>query len=307
MRLLSLCLVLAAAYGFLVGAAWVFQRRLIFLGSDRAAPAVERVLPEAEAVTLDTADGLRLGAWYVPAAGGAPRATVIFCNGNAGSRAERAPLAAALTRHGIAVLLFDYRGYGGNPGTPTETGLSADLRAARRYAERERGVAPGRQVLWGESLGAAVALASAVETPPAGLVLRSPFTSMVDVGRLHYPFLPVGLLLRDRFPSLARIGSLRCPLLVLAGGRDRVVPASQSRTLHDRAPVSDKRFVLYPAADHNSPLFLDGPEMIGEVAGFALRVAGSRPRGPGAELTPGPFAPKPRGEDFDFGDGHGLL
>ncbi|HSH71377.1 MAG TPA: alpha/beta hydrolase [Deferrisomatales bacterium] len=276
MRLLQIPLALAGVYLALVTLTWLFQRRLIYLPLGGTVPAVGAVLPGAEAVELDTADGLRVGAWYVPAAGGAPQATVIFCNGNAGNRADRAPLAAALSGHGLAVLLFDYRGYGGNPGTPSEAGLYADLRAARRYAAETLGVPPGRQVLFGESLGAAVALAGAVEEPPAGLVLRSPFTSLVAVGRVHYPFLPVAALLRDRYPSLVRVPRLRCPLLVLAGGRDQIVPTAQSRELYAAATVTDRRWVSYPEADHNSRRFLDDPEMVGEVAKFVLRVVHDR-------------------------------
>jgi fermentation-respiration switch protein FrsA (DUF1100 family) len=103
---------------------------------------------------------------------------VLVFNGNGGNRAHRAPLAAALSRSGLAVLLFDYRGYGGNPGAPTEPGLLADARAARAYLASRPGVDPGRLVYLGESLGAAVAVALAVEVPPLALVLRSPFTSL---------------------------------------------------------------------------------------------------------------------------------
>ena len=276
MRLIQIPLLLAAVYLALVCLVWMFQRRLIYLPMGGIVPDVGAVLPGAEAVALDTEDGLRLGAWYVPASGGSPRATVIFCNGNAGNRADRALLASSLARHGIAVLLFDYRGYGGNPGTPTEAGLIADLRAARHHVATEFGVPLGRQVLFGESIGAAVALAGAVEDPPAGLVLRSPFTSLVAVGRLHYPFLPVAALLRDRYPSLARVADLRCSLLVLAGERDQIVPAAQSRELLAAATVSDKRFISFPEADHNSRRFLDDPEMVGAVAEFVLQVAGDR-------------------------------
>lgn len=275
-RWLSFPLVLIGMYVLLVALAWVFQRRLLYLPLGGYVPAAAAVLPGSQEVTLDTADGLRLGAWYVPPSAGAPRATVIVCNGNAGNRADRAALAGALSSQGLAVLLFDYRGYGGNPGTPSETGLIADLAAARRYADATLGVPLRRQVLFGESLGAAVALAGAVAEPPAGLVLRSPFTSLAAVGRLHYPFLPVALLLQDRFPNLERIRGLACPLLVLAGGLDRIVPVEQSRELHAAAPGADTLFVYYPEADHNSRRFLDDPQMIREVAVFAGRVAATR-------------------------------
>jgi fermentation-respiration switch protein FrsA (DUF1100 family) len=126
-------------------------------------------------------------------------------------------------------------------------------------------------VYLGESLGAAVALRLALEHPPAGLVLRSPFTSLVEVGRLHYPFLPVRALLADRYESIERVGRLRAPLLVLAGGRDRIVPPAQSRRLYAAAP-QPKRFVLLDDADHNDLELLAGRRLLGEVLAFVRQV-----------------------------------
>jgi len=177
----------------------------------------------------------------------------------------RAALAAALNRLGHSVLLFDYRGYGGNPGRPTEDGLAADARAAEAWLRAQPDV--DRIVYFGESLGAAVAVGLAVQRPPASLVLRSPFTSLADVGAVHYPWLPVRRLLLDRYPSIDRIASVRAPLLVIAGDRDDIVPAELSRRLFD-AGAEPKRYVLVPGAGHNDPDLLDGPQMIDEMAGF---------------------------------------
>ena len=117
---------------------------------------------------------------------------MLVAHGNAGDRAMRAPLAAALAARGMSVLLFDYRGYGGNPGDPTEEGLALDVRAARAYLVDELRVPPERLVYFGESLGSAVVTELATEHPPGGLLLRSPFTELADVAGEHYPFLPVG-------------------------------------------------------------------------------------------------------------------
>lgn len=238
------------------------QRRLIYFPSPGPVPPAAAVVPGGEDVVLDTDDGLRLGAWFFPARGGP---AVLVCNGNGGDRTLRAPLAAALSRLGLSVLLFDYRGYGGNPGRPTENGLAADARAARAFLAARPEV--DRIVYFGESLGAAVVVRLALEFPPAALVLRSPFTSLTDVGRLHYPFLPVGALLAERYPSIRRIGRVDAPLLVVAGDRDTLVPAKLSRRLYDAAR-EPKRFVLVPGADHNSMDLLDGPLMFDAIAGF---------------------------------------
>src|SRR6266542_4420777 len=187
----------------LLAAVWGFQRRLIYLPS-RSVPPAAAVLSGAQEVTLTTTDGLELGAWFVPARVRGRGVTVLVAGGNAGDRSLRAPLAGALADRGLAVLLFDYRGYGGNAGSPTEDGLARDARAAYRYLVDERGVAPDRLVYYGESLGSAVVTELAAQHPPAGLVLRSPFVDLASVGRVHYPFLPVGALLWDTYPLADR-------------------------------------------------------------------------------------------------------
>jgi uncharacterized protein len=247
--------------------AWLFQRRLIYLPSAGRVPPAAEVLDAGEDVTFETADGLRLAGWFVPAAAGHSRATVLVLNGNAGNRVARAPLAAALSRAGLSVLLVDYRGYGGNPGHPSERGLVADARAARAYLGSRGDVDPARLVYFGESLGAAVAVQLAVQQPPMALVLRSPFVSLADMGRIHYPFLPVGLLLRDRYASIEQVGGLRCPVLVVAGAGDGIVPWRQSRRLAAEI-AQPQRFVLIPGADHNSLELLAGQRMIDEVVRF---------------------------------------
>ncbi len=239
------------------------QRRLIYFPSPGPVPPATAVLPGGEDVVLDTDDGLRLGAWFFPAMGARP--AVLVCNGNGGDRMLRAPLAAALCRARLSVLLFDYRGYGGNPGRPTEDGLAVDARAARAFLAARPDV--DRIVYFGESLGAAVVVRLALEVSPAALVLRSPFTSLTDVGRLHYPFLPVGALLTERYPSISRIARVAAPLLVIAGDRDTLVPATLSRRLYDAAH-EPKRFLVVPGADHNSVDLLDGPVMIDAVVRF---------------------------------------
>ena len=241
---------------------WAFQRRLIYLPSREPVPAAARLLPRSEEVSFSTEDGLRLAGWFVPGVPGA--ATVLVFNGNAGDRSARAPLAAALARTGVSVLLFDYRGYGGNPGSPSEAGLAADARAARDYLDSRPEVRSESVVYYGESLGAGVAIGLAVERPPAALVLRSPFTSLADVGRRHYPYVPVRQLLKDRYDSIGRIADLRCPILVVAGGADTIVPAGQSRRLYDAAPTP-KRYVEIPGAGHNDLALLAGDALIREV------------------------------------------
>jgi fermentation-respiration switch protein FrsA (DUF1100 family) len=251
---------------------WAFQRRLLYFPAPRTVPPATSVLPGAEEVAFDTADGLRLGGWFVPGRA-EPGPAVLVCNGNGGNRSMRAPLAAALARMGLHVLVFDYRGYGGNPGHPSEEGLAADARAALGHLAGRPEVDPARVVYFGESLGAAVALRLAVERPPAALVLRSPFASLAEVGRRHYPLLPVSLLLRDRYDSAALAGRLAAPLLVVAGGRDQIIPADHSRRLFAATP-QPKRLAVLDGADHNDDELLAGPWLLAELGHFLAGVPG---------------------------------
>jgi uncharacterized protein len=259
----------------LTAAAWAFQRRLIYLPSGSPPPAAT-VLAQARDVTLETSDGLALGAWFVPATGPGPGMTVLVANGNAGNRALRAQLAAALARRGLAVLVFDYRGYGGNPGSPTEAGLARDVRAAYRFLVEKAGVPRDRLLYFGESLGAAVVVDLATEHPPAGLVLRSPFVDLAAVGRFHYPFLPVRTLLRDRFPLAERLSTVRVPTVVVYGTGDTIVPPDQSRAVA-KAAGGPTRVVQVDGADHNDRVLLDGDQLVDAV----VALAGEEGKGPG--------------------------
>lgn len=250
---------------------WSTQRGLLYFPDARAVPPASSVVPNAEDVAFSTEDGLRLQGWFVSAREAS--AAVLVLNGNAGNRSDRASLAAALSREGLAVLLFDYRGYGGNPGSPTEAGLLRDARAARAYLATRSGEA--RIVYFGESLGAAVAVALAAERPPLALILRSPFTSLAEIGAHHYPYLPVHpRLLQDTYPSIERIGRIHVPVVVIAGERDQVVPPAFSRRLFEAA-AEPVRYVLIPGADHNDPDLFGGRVVIAETARITREKAGS--------------------------------
>ncbi|GGO72325.1 alpha/beta hydrolase [Nonomuraea cavernae] len=262
-RTLVVLLVTAA---LLAGLLWAVQRRLIYLRDRGPVPRAADVIQGARDVSFTTDDGVRLGAWFVP---GDHDVTVLIAGGNAGNRLDRAALARALAARGLPVLLMDYRGYGGNPGSPTEEGLHLDVLAARRF------LGDTRIVYFGESLGAAVVTRLATEHPPDGLVLRSPFTDLAAAGQVNYPYLPVRPLLRDRFPVAERLATVRAPTMILYGTGDTIVPPRLSRAVAEAAG-GEVTLVEVPGAGHNDPVLLDGPDVVGAVVDLAHRIAGGR-------------------------------
>jgi pimeloyl-ACP methyl ester carboxylesterase len=269
-RGLVVSVLLAGIVGMVVAVLWGLQRQLVYFPDTTAVPPADDVIPGAEDVTLHTADGLELGAWFVPAAGGRDRGmAVLVAPGNGGNRASRAGLATQLARRGLGVLLMDYRGYGGNPGSPTEEGLAADADAAVRALE-DLGYPPGRTLYFGESLGTGVVAALQARHPPAGVVLRSPFPELADVGAHHYPWLPVRTLLRDRFPVEQHLATSDVPVAVVYGDADSVVPTALSARVADRAPTLVERVVL-EGVDHNDAVMF-GPRVADAVLRLARRV-----------------------------------
>lgn len=262
-------LVLLAVAVLVVALMWSLQRRLIYLPSNGPLPPAAQVIDGARDVRLHTADGLTLTAWHLPARDGA--ATVLVAHGNGGDIAGRAPLAVALGARGLGVLLLEYRGYGGNPGSPSEEGLGRDARAARDYLLSQAGVPRARLLYLGESLGGAVVAELAAAHPPAGLVLRSPFTDLAAVGHEHYPFLPVRTLLRDRHQVAERLRRVDVPTAVVYGTADSIVPPAQSRAVADAA-AGPTRVVVVEGADHNDRVLLDGDQLIDAVADLANEV-----------------------------------
>jgi pimeloyl-ACP methyl ester carboxylesterase len=264
-------LVAVVAVGTVMAMLWALQRQLIYFPDATTAGAAAEAIPGARDVTVRTADGLELAAWFVPAA--TERDTgmaVLLAPGNGGNRAGRAEFAERLSGRGLAVLLMDYRGYGGNPGTPSEDGLAADADAAVQTLA-DLGYPSQRTLYFGESLGTGVVAALQARHPPAGLVLRSPFPDLAEVGAHHYPWLPVSLLLRDRFPTVQHLTGSDVPVTVIYGDSDSVIPARLSAQVADQASALAERVVL-ANADHNDPVMF-GPRVADAVARLADTVA----------------------------------
>src|SRR5829696_7419965 len=219
----------------------------------------------ARDLAIETDDGEHLHGWFVASAARS-RGHILFCHGNGGNIGDRIYHARLLSRAGFDLVLFDYRGYGRSTGRPSEEGTYRDARAAGAALVRQEEVDESRVIYLGESLGAAVALALALEAPPRGLILQSAFTSVRDMGREHY-HLPRALV-PDAYPSLSRIQKLRAPLLVLHGERDEIAPVPHGRALFEAAP-DPKRLRLFADVGHNDLVERAGEDYVNAVASWS--------------------------------------
>jgi fermentation-respiration switch protein FrsA (DUF1100 family) len=234
------------SYGGVVALLSVAQRSLQYFPERRRTDPRAAGLPEAEEAVLDTADSEQVIVWHVPPREEQP--VFLYFHGNGGSLRWRDERFRAIIADGSGLIALSYRGYGGSSGRPTEKGLLADAAAAYEFAIAR--YSAERIVLWGESLGSAVAIALAADKSVGRLVLEAPFTSAVDVGAQHYWFVPVRLFMKDRFRSDLRAGKVTAPILVVHGENDLVVPMALGKSLYGliRAP---KRFVSVAGAGHN--------------------------------------------------------
>ena len=240
-----LLIVLIVGYGALSALMYVFQRKLMYFPDATRTPPAQAGLPQAEEVHLTSSDGEMLIAWHVAPRAGKP--VVLYFQGNGGALDLRAGRFHWLIAYGTGLVALSYRGYGGSSGTPSEQGLIRDAVAAYEFAAAR--YAPARIVLWGESLGTAVAIALAATHEVGGLILDAPFTSTADVGAAAYPFVPVRWLIKDAFRSDLRIARVKAPILVLHGERDGIVPIAFGERLYALAP-GRKRMVRFPQGNH---------------------------------------------------------
>ncbi|MBE1237828.1 alpha/beta hydrolase [Phaeovibrio sulfidiphilus] len=213
-----------------------------------------------EEVRLHTADGERLGAWFVPARSGADtpvgRRTLLFCHGNAGNISHRIQSIALFNGLGLDVLIFDYRGFGESSGTPSVRGTEMDARAAWDWLVREKGVSPGDIVIYGRSLGGGVAASLAARVQPGGLILDSTFTTIQDVLETLYPGVPGRFFLPQDFDTPKALESVSVPLLVFHSTEDETVPYALGQRLFEGYGGANK--TLRPLrGDHNTGFLQD--------------------------------------------------
>lgn len=221
-----------------------------------------------EDVGIATADGLRLHGWYVPAPNA--RGTLLFLHGNAGNIGHRLDSLVIFHRLGLSTLIIDYRGYGRSPGTPSERGTYTDATAAWSWLTSTRGIEARRIVVFGRSLGAAVATELASRERPAGLILESPFPSVRAMARHYYPWLPSGLLVRIRYPLTDYLQRVRCPVLVVHSRTDEIVPFELGRRVYAAAP--QPKWLLEIEGGHNDGFLVSGAHYTAGLGAFLERV-----------------------------------
>ena len=258
--LLNIVIMATIAYAALVLLVFFAQPRLIYfpeIGRDIVATPDQAGLAY-EPVKLSTADGETLHGWFVPAP--AAKATVLFFHGNAGNISHRMEYLLMFHRLGYDTFIFDYRGYGQSSGSPSESGTSLDAEAAWRYLTATKGISPARMVLFGESLGGAVAARLAAHVTasgamPAALVLASTFTSVPDVAAKIYPFLPVRLLSRFDYNTLGYLRSVTSPVFIAHSPQDEIIPFEHGRTLYQAAP-EPKQFLELQGGHNDGFIFM---------------------------------------------------
>jgi hypothetical protein len=245
MTLFGLVLVLYLSFSVLL---YATQHRLLYFPIAALAATPAQIGLEYEEIFLTAADGTRLAAWFVPAKDAL--GVILFCHGNAGNISHRLDSLEIFHSLGLSTLIFDYRGYGASEGDPTERGTYEDAEAAWHFLVRDRGIPAGEIILFGRSLGGAVAAWLAARESPQALILESSFTSVPDLASSLYPFFPVRLLSRYRYDTRKELQQIRCPLLVVHSPQDEIIPFSHGKALYESAP-SPKKF-LEIAGDHNT-------------------------------------------------------
>lgn len=251
MFLWTLLVLLVGGYVLLVVVLAATQRDIIYHPSKQTAEPADAGLDEMVPVPVRAADGVVVTGWYAPP-GNPQRPTVVLFHGNGGAIVHRARKARHFLNLGYGMFLAEYRGYGANPGRPSEDGLYADARAVLTWLAA-RGVPGSRLVLYGESLGSGVAVQMATEHEVAALVLEAPFTRLPALAPPYIPEPLAEVLMADRYDNLAKIGSLAVPVLVAHGEDDIVVPVGMGRALLAAAASSPVAEGVFPpmAGHHN--------------------------------------------------------
>jgi fermentation-respiration switch protein FrsA (DUF1100 family) len=241
-------------YILFAGFLFIFQSHYVYYPDRILLADPSSIGLEFESVSFETEDGVKLSGWYILSENA--RGIIIFCHGNGGNISHRLESIQIFHRLGLDVFIFDYRGYGRSEGRPSEMGTYRDIEAAWRYLVEERQVNPDRIVVFGRSLGGAVAAWLAHRYTPGALILESAFTSVPDIAAKLYPYLPVRLLSRYKYDTARYLDGVNCPVLIVHSREDEMMPFSHGQRLFERA-AEPKEF-LEISGSHNEGFITSG-------------------------------------------------
>ncbi len=251
-----LLLYLVAAVIFAMPARTALDHHFLYFPEPRHEATPTSVGLNYEEIAFLATDGIRLNGWLVPGRAQAP--VVLFCMGNAGNISHRLDTLQLLHDLGVAVFIFNYRGYGLSEGKASESGTYHDIAGALEFLVK-RDWPSERTIIFGRSLGAAIGLEAALRSPPAGLIMESAFTSIHAMGQYHYPLINrlLGWLIGAKYDNLEKISSLESPLLLIHGSQDTICPPRMAEELFARAP-EEKQLLWIPGAGHNNGFVVGG-------------------------------------------------
>ncbi len=252
--LISVLIGLGLGYCGLIAFVYVRQPKMLYYPTKQIEQTPAAIGLSFDEVTFKTTDGMTISGWYIPAPDA--RAVLLFCHGNAGNISHRLDSIRIFHDLGFSILIFDYRGYGKSAGEPTEKGTYMDADAAWNFLASEKGIDPARMVIFGRSLGSAVAIDLASRRKAGALIIESGFTSITDLGRKYYPYLPVRLITRFHYASIGKVSGLGLPKLFIHSPADEIIPYDQGMNLFINA-AEPKEF-LQIRGDHNEGFLQSG-------------------------------------------------
>ncbi len=258
----SLIFITVSSWVLLAILVYFLQPKLIFFPHSELEATPALISLQFEDIALTTTDGEVLNAWWIPHP--QARATLLFLHGNAGNISHRLDSINIFHQLGLSVLIVDYRGYGKSTGNPSELGTYIDAETAWDYLVKEKNIESDNIVIFGRSLGGAVATWLAEKHPPAGLIIESSFTSISDIGKHYYPYLPTTLLSRLKYSSIDRIADIKSPTLFIHSKDDEVIPYKYGKQLFTEAlkETTTAKSFLDTIGGHNGGFLLSGKQYI---------------------------------------------
>lgn len=245
---------LAFGYMLLVGFVYIQQSSMVYYPTKDIEGTPANIGLKYEEITLKTKDSVNLSAWYVPAKD--KRGVVLFCHGNAGNISHRLDSIRIFHDLGLSVLIFDYRGYGSSEGSPTEEGTYLDAESAWEYLVSVKGARPEKIILFGRSMGSAVAAELALRHPAAGIIIESGFKSIPALGAKFFPYLPIRLISRFQYSTIDKVSRINMPKLFIHSPQDEMIPYEHGAALFEKA--KEPKEFLQITGGHNEGFLTSG-------------------------------------------------